>query len=157
MRKLCPNLDKEDGLDTVLEVPIPEEMFNSMGSNAMLRWANLRSFMKAQSHVERSSNGKSHFSSRSNNEFMALLKLVGSPLIPLQVHCDNALTRPIKDCSIVRNLTTLTISIYVHFSLLLYYGNIIEICMHAGGFYGKIYSAAICSGDWGTGGIELGE
>ncbi|XP_008220783.1 PREDICTED: uncharacterized protein LOC103320829 [Prunus mume] len=113
MRKLCPNLDKEDGLDTVLEVPIPEEMFNSMGSNAMLRWANLRSFMKAQSHVDRSSNGKSHFSSRSNNEFMALLKLVGSPLIPLQVHCDNALTRPIKDCSIEASTAKYIVQQYV--------------------------------------------
>lgn len=103
MRKLCPNLDKEDGLDTVLEVPIPEEMFASMGTSAALRWANLRSFMKAQSHVS-SNNKASHLSSGTNNEFMALLKLVGSPLIPLQVHCDNALTRPIKDCSIVRNL-----------------------------------------------------
>lgn len=24
MRKVCPNLDREDGLDTVLEVPVPE-------------------------------------------------------------------------------------------------------------------------------------
>ncbi|KAF6137682.1 hypothetical protein GIB67_023616 [Kingdonia uniflora] len=30
MRKLCPNFDQEDGLDTVLEVPIPEEMFTRM-------------------------------------------------------------------------------------------------------------------------------
>ncbi|CAN6539419.1 unnamed protein product [Malus baccata var. baccata] len=87
MRKLCPNLDKEDGLDTVLEV------------NVVLRWANLCSFMKDQSHVEKNSRS-SHPSSGSNIEFMALLKLVGSPLIPLQVHCDSALSRPIKDCSI---------------------------------------------------------
>ncbi|RXH73179.1 hypothetical protein DVH24_012863 [Malus domestica] len=99
MRKLCPNLDKEDGLDTVLEVPIPEEMFTSMGSNVVLRLANLCSFMKDQSHVEKNSRS-SHPSSGSNNEFMALLKLVGSPLIPLQVDCDSALSRPIKDCSI---------------------------------------------------------
>ncbi|CAA2961515.1 Hypothetical predicted protein [Olea europaea subsp. europaea] len=43
MRKLCPNLDKEDGLETVLEVPIPEEMFNKMGSNAALRWKTAKS------------------------------------------------------------------------------------------------------------------
>ena len=96
MRKLCPNFEKENGLETVLEVPIPEEMFTSMGSNASLRWQNLRSLMKAQSAADKSS----HLSSGSSNEFMALLKLVGSPLIPLQVQPD-ALSRPIKDGSLV--------------------------------------------------------
>lgn len=100
MRKLCPNLDNEDGLDTVLEVPIPEEMFSLMGSTAALRWHNLRAFMKNQSLNKPST---SHFPAGVNSEFMALLKLVGSPLIPLQVHCDNGLTRPIRDCSIVRS------------------------------------------------------
>ncbi|KAF4347279.1 uncharacterized protein LOC115700631 [Cannabis sativa] len=110
MRKLCPNFDKENGLDTVLEVPIPEEMFTSMGSNAVLRWQNLRSLMKAQSidninklpsSNNNDNNDKSHLSSGSNNEFMALLKLVGSPLIPLQLQSGNVLlTRPIKTGSI---------------------------------------------------------
>lgn len=95
MRKLCPNFEKENGLETVLEVPIPEEMFTSMGGNASLRWQNLRSLMKAQSAADKSS----HLSSGSSNEFMALLKLVGSPLIPLQVQSD-ALSRPIKDGSL---------------------------------------------------------
>ncbi|CAN6682638.1 unnamed protein product [Malus baccata var. baccata] len=112
MRKLCPNLDKEDGLDTVLEVPILDEMITSMGSNAVLRWANLCSFMKDQSHVEKNSRS-SHPSSGSNNEFMALLKLVGSPLIPLQVHCDNALSRPIKDCSIEASTAKYIVQQYV--------------------------------------------
>lgn len=98
MRKLCPNFDKENGLETVLEVPIPEEMFTNMGGNASLRWQNLRTLMKAQSTGDKSS----RLSSGSSNEFMALLKLVGSPLIPLQVQPGDALiTRPIKDGSIV--------------------------------------------------------
>ncbi|KAK7856611.1 hypothetical protein CFP56_022612 [Quercus suber] len=95
MRKLCPNYDKEDGLDTVLEVPIPEEMFTNMGSNGALRWQNLRALMRAQG-VDKST----HLAAESNNEFMALLKLVGTPLIPFQVQPDQPLTRPIKDCSI---------------------------------------------------------
>lgn len=94
MRKLCPNIHKEDGLDTVLEVPIPEEMFTNMGSNAAVRWQNLRALMRAQSADE-------SFAAASKNEFMALLKLVGSPLIPFQVHPGQPLIRPIKDCSIV--------------------------------------------------------
>ena len=97
MRKLCPNFDKENGLDTVLEVPIPEEMFAKMGGNAAVRWQNLRALMKAQSAADKSS----PLSSESSGEFMALLKLVGSPLIPLQVQPGDALTRPIKDGSIV--------------------------------------------------------
>ncbi|PON40477.1 hypothetical protein PanWU01x14_297190 [Parasponia andersonii] len=102
MRKLCPNFDKENGLETVLEVPIPEEMFASMGSNAALRWQNLRALMKAQSAENKLQypSNISHLSSGSNNEFMALLRLVGSPLIPLQVQHGDALTRPIKDGSI---------------------------------------------------------
>ncbi|KAF3446300.1 hypothetical protein FNV43_RR11479 [Rhamnella rubrinervis] len=110
MRKLCPNYDKENGLDTVLEVPIPEEMFTNMGSNAASRWQNLRTLMKAQSS-EKSCN--SHLSSGSNNEFMALLKLVGSPLIPFQVQSDDALTRPIHDGSIEASTAKYIVQQYV--------------------------------------------
>ncbi|KAK0576648.1 hypothetical protein LWI29_021037 [Acer saccharum] len=81
MKTLCPNYDREDALDTVLEVPVPEEMFHKMGSTAALRWANMRSLMKAQLQAADKS---SHLQAKSNNEFMALLKLVGSPLIPFQ-------------------------------------------------------------------------
>ncbi|KAG5048090.1 hypothetical protein JHK85_009193 [Glycine max] len=85
----------EDGLDTVLEVPIPEEMLISMGTNGFNSWQNLRTLMNAQ-FVDKSSG----LSTPSNNEFMVLLKLVGAPLIPLQVPSDHTLTRPLKDCSI---------------------------------------------------------
>ncbi|XP_014499390.1 uncharacterized protein LOC106760474 [Vigna radiata var. radiata] len=90
MRKLCPNFDKEDGLETVLEVPIPDEMFTSMGSNGFNRWQNLRTLMNAR------------FPDKSslNNEFLVLLKIVGAPLIPVQLSSDHVLTRPLKDCSI---------------------------------------------------------
>ncbi|XP_059454875.1 uncharacterized protein LOC132185063 [Corylus avellana] len=108
MRKLCPNFDKEDGLETVLEVPIPEEMFTNMGNNATVRWQNLRALMKAQG-VDKSS----HLAAASNNEFMALLKLVGSPLIPFQVQPDQPLTRPIKDCSIEASTAKYIVQQYV--------------------------------------------
>lgn len=88
MRKMCPNFDKVDGLETVLEVPIPEEM---LGGNGFNRWQNIRTLMNTD---------KSSSSLPSNNEFLALLKLVGAPLIPLQVQSDNTLTRPLRDCSI---------------------------------------------------------
>ncbi|KAM4121941.1 hypothetical protein ACJW30_01G043900 [Castanea mollissima] len=108
MRKLCPNYDKEDGLDTVLEVPIPEEMFTNMGSNGALRWQNLRALMRAQG-VDKST----HLAAASNNEFMALLKLVGTPLIPFQVQPDQPLTRPIKDCSIEASTAKYIVQQYV--------------------------------------------
>lgn len=94
MRKLCPNFEKVDGLETILEVPIPEEMLTGMGTNGFNRWQNLRSLMNA---ADKSSN-----LSPSNNEFMPLLKFVGAPLVPIQVKSDHTLTRPLKDCSIVR-------------------------------------------------------
>ncbi|KAL1309475.1 hypothetical protein HN51_052160 [Arachis hypogaea] len=95
MRKLCPNLDDAEGLETVLEVPIPEEMLTALGSNGFNRWHTLRALMNSPS-----SDMSSHLSAPSYNEFMVLLKLVGAPLIPLPVQSDNTLTRPLKDCSI---------------------------------------------------------
>lgn len=97
MRKLCPNYDREYALDTVLEVPIPEEMFTKMGNSSASRWQNMRALMRAQAAADKST----HLQSKSDNEFIALLKLVGSPLIPFQVHPDQPLTRPLKDCTIV--------------------------------------------------------
>lgn len=102
MRKLCPNFDNVDGLETVLEVPIPEELWTGIGSSGSNRWQNLRALMKAQISADKST----HFSASSNHEFIWLLKLVGSPLIPLQVQSDHTLTRPLKDSSIV--------SIHIH-------------------------------------------
>ncbi|XP_027333068.1 uncharacterized protein LOC113847934 [Abrus precatorius] len=96
MRKLCPNFDKVDGLETVLEVPIPEDMWTSIGNSGSNRWQNLRALMKAQISADKSS----HLSASSNHEFLALLKLVGCPLIPLQVQSDHTLIRPLKDSSI---------------------------------------------------------
>jgi len=97
MRKLCPNFDKADGLDTVLEVPIPEEMLTNMGTTGFNRWQNLKTLMNNAQVADKSSG----LSAPSNNEFIALLKLVGAPLIPLQVQSDHTLTRPLRDCSIV--------------------------------------------------------
>lgn len=94
MRKLCPNFDKVDGLETVLEVPIPEDMLTGMGTNGFNRWRNLRNLMNAAQDNNNTS------SLPSNNEFMPLLKLVGAPLVPLQVQSDHTLTRPLRDCSI---------------------------------------------------------
>ncbi|KAF8406416.1 hypothetical protein HHK36_008503 [Tetracentron sinense] len=112
MRKLCPNYDREDGLETVLEVPIPEEMFTSMGSNAALRWQNMHAMMKAQSADNRLSSS-SHLQSGRSAELQFLLNVVGSPLIPLQVRLDHAVNRPIRDCSIEASTAKYIVQQYI--------------------------------------------
>ncbi|XP_030485494.2 uncharacterized protein LOC115702183 [Cannabis sativa] len=92
MRKLCPNFDREDGLDTVLEVPIPEEMFASKTSN-MISWQNMKAWMTS-SHP---SNMTALFGGR-NAEIQLLLGVVGAPLIPIAISYDHELiSRNIKD------------------------------------------------------------
>lgn len=97
IRRLCPNLDKEDGLETILEVPIPEEMFVSMGNNLALRWQNMLTWMKGQTTEKLAS---PVFAKRLN-ELRFLLYLVGSPLIPLQVQLGHSIHKPVRDTSIV--------------------------------------------------------
>ncbi|GLU19903.1 hypothetical protein SLE2022_361260 [Rubroshorea leprosula] len=96
MRKLCPNADKEDGLETVLEIPIPEEMFTGMGSNIQLRLQNMAAWMKAQTSDKWS---QPAIAGRIN-ELRFLLYLVGSPLIPLQVQLGHSVYKTVKDSSI---------------------------------------------------------
>lgn len=98
MRKLNPNLDKEAGLDTVLEVPLPEEMFSKTGcSGAAIRWKNMLHLMRADKLPGRSK----AVSSGNNDQFMFLLKIVGSALIPFQVQLDHAVSLPVTDGCIV--------------------------------------------------------
>lgn len=99
MRKLCPNLEKKDGLETVLEVPIPEEMFSKMGTNAALRWKNMRNLMTADKL-----SAQSKVVSSNNDQFIFLLKIVGSALIPFQVQLDHSISLPVMDGSIVSAL-----------------------------------------------------
>ncbi|KAJ6941480.1 hypothetical protein NC651_007302 [Populus alba x Populus x berolinensis] len=109
MRKLCPNYDREHALDTVLEVPIPEEMFTKMGNSSASRWQNMRALMRAQAAADKST----HLQSKSDSEFIALLKLVGSPLIPFQVNPDQPLTRPLKDCNIEASTAKYIVQQYI--------------------------------------------
>ncbi|XP_049412520.1 uncharacterized protein LOC125875578 [Solanum stenotomum] len=95
MRTLCPNLEKKDGLETVLEVPIPEEMFEKLSSNgnAALQWKNMRNLMRAQTTEKYSSQ---HVAL---DQFMFLFKIVGSALVPFQVQSDPTVKLPLKEDS----------------------------------------------------------
>ncbi|XP_059283110.1 uncharacterized protein LOC132036744 isoform X2 [Lycium ferocissimum] len=107
MRTLCPNLNKKDGLETVLEVPIPEEMFNKMGSNASTQWQNMRNLMRAQSADRYSSHHAAV------DQFMFLFKIVGSALVPFQVQFDHALKLPHRDASMEDSTAKYIVQQYV--------------------------------------------
>ena len=118
MRKLCPNFDREDGLDTVLEVPIPEEMFScpTYKSHA-ISWQAMKSWVKSSyynkpSHV---TSIASLFGGR-NAEIQLLLGVVGAPLIPLPIAFHHqSITRNIKDNPIVRiKISTLSLFLKTH-------------------------------------------
>ncbi|XVF17872.1 hypothetical protein REPUB_Repub10bG0162100 [Reevesia pubescens] len=109
MKKLCPNIDREDGLETVLEVPVPEEMFTSMGSNLQVRLANMLTWMKAQS----SDKWSQPVVAGRINELRFLLYLVGSPLIPLQVQLGHSVYKPVKDCSIQASTAKYIVQQYI--------------------------------------------
>lgn len=110
MRKLCPNFDREDGLETVLEVPIPEEMFISSNNNnnnniTQRSWQNVKTWMKP--HGERSSSkSMTALFGGKNAEIQLLLGVVGAPLIPLPIpssssSSDHPINKSIKDNPIV--------------------------------------------------------
>ncbi|XP_010923180.1 uncharacterized protein [Elaeis guineensis] len=84
MRKLCPNFDREDGLDTVLEVPIPEEMFASGGNTRGHKslGTTMKAWMRSRhSHVDRSAPSPLGRGA----ELQLMLGVIGAPLVPLHV------------------------------------------------------------------------
>ncbi|KAG1371765.1 hypothetical protein COCNU_16G008590 [Cocos nucifera] len=110
MRKLCANLDREDGLDTVLEVPIPEEMFSS-GSNSRSHkslYANVKAWMR--SHVDRpapSSLGR-------EAELQLMLGVIGAPLVPLPVQAQKSIiSHHIKEDPIEASMAKYIIQQYI--------------------------------------------
>jgi len=102
MKKLCPNLAREDGLQTVLEVPIPEEIF-TIKSGTSRAWHNMKSWMKP--NVE-SSTSSSLYGDQ-NTDMQLLLGVVGAPLIPLPITSHNQ-PITIKSHNIVSTLVTNT-------------------------------------------------
>ncbi|KAE7996684.1 hypothetical protein FH972_001385 [Carpinus fangiana] len=110
MRKLCPNYDREDGLDTVLEVPIPEEMFTNKSTNRS--WQNMKSWMKP--NTEKSHHSMTTVFGSRNAEIQLLLGVVGSPLIPLPIRCDHQpINRNIKDHPIEASMAKYIVQQYI--------------------------------------------
>ncbi|KAF7030853.1 hypothetical protein CFC21_042300 [Triticum aestivum] len=101
MRKLCPNHDRDDSqLDTVLEVPIPDEMLaNAPGADKRRGGGpNMRAWLKTQAFDRATAEGPA--AAAANAELQLFLNVVGSPLIPCPVPHDRAFSRSIRDSSI---------------------------------------------------------
>lgn len=108
MKKLCPNLDRADGLDTVLEVPVPDEASafashsRSTENIPRLSWGNLmKGWMR--SHRDRSTAPSSVLGRAA--ELHLILGVVGAaPLVPVSVEDRESvpmITRSIKQDPIV--------------------------------------------------------
>ena len=102
MQKLCPNLDREDGLETVLEVPIPEEVFSGKSGTARA-WQNMKSWIKPNTKSKSLSSTAAVFGGRST-EIQLLLGVVGAPLIPFPISFkEQPFISSIKDQQMVSN------------------------------------------------------
>lgn len=113
MRKLCPNFDREDALETVLEVPIPEEMFASSNKSAVISWQNMKAWMRSSDRSQHPSNMAAVFGGR-HAEIQLLLGVVGAPLIPLPIACDHQIiTRNIKDHPIEASMAKYIVKQYI--------------------------------------------
>lgn len=102
MRTLCPNLDREDGLETVLEVPIPEEMFASPKHRTRQNM-NYHTFDKSAASV---------FGSR-DAEIQLLLGVVGAPLIPHPIRSQHSLNAKINDHPIEASMAKYIVQQYI--------------------------------------------
>lgn len=105
MRTLCPNFEREDALETVLEVPIPEEMFPT----AKNRWPNMKSWMRP---IPGRAPASFPFADRSS-QIQLLLGVVGAPLIPLPIPSDYWLNKTIKDHPIESSMAKYIIHQYI--------------------------------------------
>ncbi|XP_076882996.1 uncharacterized protein LOC143531625 [Bidens hawaiensis] len=114
MRTLCPNLDNEDGLETVLEVPIPEESFNDtkLNNNMITSWQTMKSWVKPYSNDKLRQ--FPDYGGR-NAEIQLLLGVVGAPLVPLSVSTDHStLIKPsIQDHPIESSMAKYIVQQYI--------------------------------------------
>ncbi|KAM0868271.1 hypothetical protein ACQ4PT_041400 [Festuca glaucescens] len=96
MRKVCPNLDREDGLDTVLEVPLPElhqEASSTVRSRRRRR--TVKSWVR--SHVDHQ-HRRDGAALASRADVQAMLGVMGAPLVPQPVQARKGMAgRDIKE------------------------------------------------------------
>lgn len=106
----------EEGLETVLEVPMPEDMFTNIDNtnndnNVGSKWQNMRNVVRAR-HVDQAYLQQAT-SPGANDQFMLLLKLIGYALIPFQVRSDQARKVQINGKSIEASTATYIVQQYL--------------------------------------------
>ncbi|CAH2064031.1 unnamed protein product, partial [Thlaspi arvense] len=107
MRTLCPNFDREDGLETVLEVPMPEELFCSDSNNKSGAWRSVKSSL-LWSPPDNNSSLATLFGGR-DAQIQMLLGIVGAPSIPLPLSSGHdVLDHPISN--LIKNQSILVVS-----------------------------------------------
>ncbi|XP_031488856.1 uncharacterized protein LOC116256596 [Nymphaea colorata] len=110
MRKLCPNLDRECTLDTVLEVPVPDEMLASRPNC----WHSMKAWRRSRRRDRRpSSSSSSPILGRRNSELQLLLRVVGTPLIHVPLHVGQARIRSLKDQPLESGMARYIVEQYV--------------------------------------------
>ncbi|XP_062181073.1 uncharacterized protein LOC133885379 [Phragmites australis] len=87
MRKVCPNLDREDALDTVLEVPVPELHHEPWGRSRRRR-RTVKAWVR--SHMEQLHRREGAPPSRADVQLM--LGVIGAPLVPQPVEARKAIS-----------------------------------------------------------------
>ncbi|XP_042024316.1 uncharacterized protein LOC121771564 [Salvia splendens] len=103
MRTLWPNIDGDDGLETVLEVPVPDEMFTS-ASNSSKPWRAVKSWLM----TGRAPRPSPDYEARAL-EIQSLLGVVGAPLLPLPISSDHY----IKSHPIEKSMASYIVQQYV--------------------------------------------
>ena len=103
MRKVCPNLDREDGLDTVLEVPLPELQDQASSPvRSRRRRRTVKSWMRSHIDHQHRRDGAA-LPSRADVQIM--LGVMGAPLVPQPVHARRAMAgRDLKEEPLVSSI-----------------------------------------------------
>ncbi|TKW28151.1 hypothetical protein SEVIR_3G330200v4 [Setaria viridis] len=87
MRKVCANLDREDGLDTVLEVPVPESHHEPSARGGRRRRRTVTAWVR--SHMDQRHRRDGAPPSRADVQLM--LGVIGAPLVPQPVEARKAM------------------------------------------------------------------
>ncbi|KVH91186.1 Protein of unknown function DUF620 [Cynara cardunculus var. scolymus] len=118
MRRLCSTNDDEKGLETLLEISMPENVFTNTGMNAAKRWQQMRNL--SMTHHARLTKWLTALSTTSDGgdgpkdkQFMYLLKIASSSFIPFQVQLDRTLEMPVKDGSIEASMAKYIVRHYI--------------------------------------------
>ncbi|KAE8794746.1 hypothetical protein D1007_30467 [Hordeum vulgare] len=80
MRKVCPNLDREDGLDTVLEVPVPELHQEAPARSRRT----VKAWMRSHMHIDHQQHRRDG-AAPPRADVQIMLGVMGAPLVPQPV------------------------------------------------------------------------